>query len=118
MKITRVKKISQHRVFRDFKWPNNLHEFGRFNLIYGWNGCGKTTLSSLFAHIENRKNVNEGEVEFEFDGSQRCKGDEIDKTALPLVRVFNRNFVEATITIAHEYVAPILYLGKESREKH
>ena len=38
-------------VFRNFGWPTDLPEFGRHNLIYGWNGTGKTTLSRLFRDL-------------------------------------------------------------------
>src|SRR5690606_30778898 len=95
----------------------DLHGFGQFNLIYGWNGCGKTTLSSLFAHIEKGTNLAEGEIEFEIDDGRRCAGTTIANTSLPPVRVFNRPFVDATITAAGERVEPIYYLGEDSIEK-
>lgn len=117
MRITRVTKIRGHRVFRDFSWPNELHGFGQFNLIYGWNGCGKTTLSSLFAQIEKGTNLTEGEVEFQLDDDRRCAGSAIAGTNLPSVRVFNRDFITATITAAGERVEPIYYLGEDSIEK-
>lgn len=117
MRITRVTKIRGHRVFKDFAWPGELHGFGQFNLIYGWNGCGKTTLSSLFAHIEKGTNLAEGEVEFEIDGGRKCAGTTIASTNLPPVRVFNRDFINATITAAGERVEPIYYLGEDSIEK-
>jgi wobble nucleotide-excising tRNase len=117
MRITRVTKIRGHRVFRDFAWPSELHCFGQFNLIYGWNGCGKTTLSSLFAHIEKGASLTEGDVEFEIDEARKCVGTTIGGTNLPLVRVFNRDFINATITAAGERVEPIYYLGEDSIEK-
>jgi wobble nucleotide-excising tRNase len=117
MRISRVKRIRKHRVFRDFAWPNDLHSFGRFNLIYGWNGCGKTTLSSLFAHIEKGTNLTEGEVEFEIDECRSCAGTSLADTSLPPVRVFNRDFINATITTVGERVEPIYYLGVDSIEK-
>lgn len=117
MRITRVTKIRGHRVFRDFAWPGDLHGFGQFNLIYGWNGCGKTTLSSLFAHVEKGTNLTEGEVEFEIDDDRKCAGTTIASTNLPPVRVFNRAFIDATITAAGERVEPIYYLGEDSIEK-
>jgi len=117
MRITRVTKIHNHRVFRDFAWPCDLHCFGQFNLIYGWNACGKTTLSSLFAHLEKQTNLAEGEVEFEIDEDRKCCGTAIAGTNLPPVRVFNRDFINATITAAGERVEPIYYLGEDSIEK-
>ena len=117
MRISRITKIRGHRVFRDFAWPNDLHCFGRFNLIYGWNGCGKTTLSSLFALIEKKTNLTEGEVEFEIDNATKCTGTDLSNTNLPPVRVFNRDFINVTIMAAGERVEPIYYLGEGSIEK-
>lgn len=119
MRITRVTKIRGHRVFRDFSWPSDLHAFDQFNLIYGWNGCGKTTLSSLFAQIEKGTNLteDEGDVEFEIHDDRRCAGATIASTNLPPVRVFNRDFIDATITAVGERFEPIYYLGEDSIEK-
>ncbi|MBK8481853.1 MAG: AAA family ATPase [Proteobacteria bacterium] len=81
-------------MFRDFAWPSDLHCFGQFNLIYGWNGCGKTTLSSLFAHIEKGTNLAEGEVEFEIDDDRKCAGTTIATTNLPPVRGYSEQDLE------------------------
>ena len=66
--ITRISKIHGHRIFGDFSWPANLPEFGRFNLIYGWNASGKTTLSNLLRFLEKKEPILEGTVDFQIDG--------------------------------------------------
>ena len=117
MKITRLNKIRGHRVFSSFLWPTDLHEFGQFNLIYGWNGAGKTTLSNLFRAIEKRKDITEGEVEFHVDGNF-CPGNSLStNAALPIVRVFNRDYVEANFFASHSSLTPIFFLGEDSIEK-
>jgi len=117
MKVTRIGRIKGHRVFRDFAWPADLQPFGQFNLIYGWNGSGKTTLSSLLRRLENRSVVTEGEVEFEVDGATKVAGTDLATASLPPVRVFNRDFTEATVLAAGERMEPIYYLGEDSVEK-
>ncbi len=117
MRLSRITKIRSHRLFRDFAWPNDLHSFGQFNLIYGWNGCGKTTLSSLLAHIEKRAAISEGEIEFEFDGTAKAAGTALSSASLPQVRVFNRDFISATLQSAGSGIAPIYFLGEDSIEK-
>lgn len=115
MKISRLSKIRNHRVFRDFVWPNELPTFGQFNVIYGWNGTGKTTLSSLFAHLQDGRAITQGEVEFELDNGDKISGSEIPHTTVPPLRVFNRDFVAKTIeSIGQSNVAPIYFLGTES----
>lgn len=40
--------IRKFGLFKDFRWPNDLMEFERVNVIYGRNYSGKTTLSRIF----------------------------------------------------------------------
>jgi wobble nucleotide-excising tRNase len=115
VKLTRITKL-RHRVFRDFAWPSNLHAFGQFNVVYGWNGCGKTTLSSLLTLVEKRTALTEGELELEFDGATKITGADLATKAVPQVRVFNRDFINATLSQAGG-IAPIYFLGEDSVEK-
>ncbi len=115
MKLTRITKL-RHRVFRDFAWPSDLHAFGQFNVVYGWNGCGKTTLSSLLSLVEKKAALTEGEVELELDGSAKVGGSAFASAQLPQVRVFNRDFVNGTLSQAGG-IAPIYFIGEGSVEK-
>ncbi len=118
MRISRLPRIKRYRVFRDFTWPGDLHDFARFNVIYGWNGSGKTTLSSLFENLQDKRPVSNGDVVFALDDGRSVPGDRIPDESLPQVRVLNRDFVARTIeAIGESSVAPIYYLGKESIEK-
>ncbi|GJL66400.1 MAG: hypothetical protein NPIRA05_13710 [Nitrospirales bacterium] len=115
MSISRLSKIRNHRVFQNFVWPIELPAFAQFNVIYGWNGTGKTTLSSLFAHLQDGRAITQGEVDFELDSGGKISGADIPNTTLPTVRVFNRDFVAKTIdSISQSNVAPIYFLGTES----
>jgi wobble nucleotide-excising tRNase len=53
--IRRVQHIKEFGVFADFQWPAGLPEFKQFNLIYGWNYSGKTTLSRAFRCFEQKQ---------------------------------------------------------------
>ncbi len=116
MKINRINKMKSHRIFRAFTWPTDLPSFGQFNLIYGWNGSGKTTVSGLFRHIQTRTAITEGEVEFEIEGN-KIPGSSLDTAHLPEVRVFDREFIASTILAAGKQMNPIYYLGEDSVEK-
>lgn len=118
MRILRLPKIKQQRVFRNFVWPAELPSFAQFNVIYGWNGTGKTTLSSLFANLEEKRAIADGEVEFELDNGNKLSGVSLATATAPPVRVFNRDFVTRTIeSIDQGNVAPIYFLGAESIEQ-
>ncbi len=40
-------KIKNRPSFIDFKPASDLPEFKKYNLIYGWNGSGKTSFSRI-----------------------------------------------------------------------
>ncbi len=93
-----------------------LHDFGRFNLIYGWNGSGKSTLSNLFEHVADHRPVTEGQVEFVINGHP-VQGSALDTAAnLPNLRVFNREAVVRTISEAASPLGPIYYFGEVNVE--
>lgn len=122
MKISRINKILNYRIFREFRWHSGLHDFGRFNVIYGWNGSGKTALSTLFSHIEEKKDIVGSEVAFKVvNGKQThtIQGDSISASSeLPSVRVFNRDFIASTLkSIGESKVSAIYFLGKENIKK-
>lgn len=116
MKIARINRIRSHRIFRDFSWPAELPDFARFNVIYGWNGAGKTTLSNLFAHLQKKVPIVEGEVGFRF-GQNDVSGTDLNTSELPFVKVFNRDFVStALFASAGQQFSPIYYLGEDNVE--
>jgi wobble nucleotide-excising tRNase len=116
MKLTRIAKL-RLRVFRDFAWPTELHPFAQFNVIYGWNGSGKTTLSWLLSLVEKKTELLEGEAALEIDGTTKVAGSAFASAQLPQVRVFNRDFMNATLSQTNGGIAPIYFLGKDSVEK-
>jgi len=116
MAITRISRLRGCGVFRDFTWPTGLPEFGRYNLIYGWNGSGKTTISRLLRSLEARTAPTTGQVTLGVDGRD-VRGDEFAQVILP-VRVFNRDFIEESVFPREsDDLPPIFVLGKESVER-
>ena len=114
--IDRISKLKHPGVLHDFTWPQDLAAFGRYNLIYGWNGSGKTTISRLFHAIETRAAPTNYKAEVFIHG-QVIHGPAFSQATLP-VRVFNRDFVAANVTqTPGGDVPPILVLGEDSVEK-
>lgn len=113
--VTKICRLRHPGVLRDFSWPADLPTFGRYNLIYGWNGSGKTTISNLFRALELRKQP-EGEATLA-TASTTIAGNDFAQATLP-VRVFNRDFVTANVfPVGGGEVPPIFVLGEESAEK-
>lgn len=110
--IRKVHRITSFGVFDDFTWPNGLHEFKQFNLLFGWNYSGKTTLSRAFRCFELHKchgDFEHAEVHL------HC----VDGTVHTLsamkgphhYRVFNTDFVHENVFFDDGHVEPILILG-------
>ncbi|MEW6105271.1 MAG: AAA family ATPase [Bacillota bacterium] len=115
MKIMRFSRLRDCGIFRDFTWPNDLTEFGRYNLVYGWNGTGKTTLSRVLRSLEQRQQPKNGQVTIRIGGKD-IRGEDFPEATLP-VRVFNRDFVnEVVFPVQRKDLPPIYVFGKESVE--
>lgn len=115
--LTRIHRLRNYRIFRDFSWPTGLHDFGRYNVVYGWNGSGKTTLSTLLKHLQQRQALAEGTAEY-FFGDNRVLGLTADDPVVPKVRVFNREYVgRAVFETGAGQFPPVYYFGEDSAEK-
>ena len=102
----KINTLEKFGVFHDFSWDKGTPDFARFNLMYGWNRSGKTTLSRVFAAFEK------GEFDFEKypedvkfnikkDGS-RINQSYFQNGKNPIngkheVRVFNSDFVQDNV---------------------
>lgn len=117
MRIERFERITGYRIFRDFHWPDDLLDFPRYNLFYGWNGVGKTTLSSIFAALQASSSIVTGDVRLRIDGDTR-HGKDFGLLNAPPIRVFNRDTVNRTFfEDPNKELPPVYYLGEESAEK-
>ncbi len=118
-KINRIKNLGL--VFSDYVWNYNLPDyqlpnFKRYNLIYGWTGTGKTTLSKLFNALENDngKIIQGLEYEIEDNENNIYKQNEFFGKK---IRVFNEDYVENNIKIQEGKAKAIkLVLGDVNKE--
>lgn len=117
MQIKRIARIEQYRIFRDFTWPDDLPNFSRFNLIYGWNGVGKTTLSGLFSYLQTKQVMPEGRVDWLID-QRSVSSTNITNEQTPAVRVFNRDTVARSVFESSQgSLPPVYYLGEDTAKK-
>ena len=113
--ITRLDSIKNHRVFQDFRWASALDNFSRFNLIYGGNATGKTTLANLFRVMEKGWELSEGEFTVSIAG-RRISSKDLASESLPPIRVFNEGFINDNVFTLNGSVTPIFVIGERSIE--
>ena len=116
--IRRIQQIKAFGVFADYQWPSSLPEFKQFNLIYGWNYSGKTTLSRVFRCFEQKQ------PHVDFAGAQvQLKADDgkvydlSSPQSAPVFRVFNSDFIRENLSFTDGSATPILVLGEEDIAK-
>lgn len=118
--IKKINFIRNFGVFHNFSW-GTLQEFAAKNLIYGWNYSGRTTLSRLFACIEVGKfnaDYAGGHFEVLLDDNNTVDSNLLlTNTNLPIVKVFNDDFVQKNLKWNVGMFNPILLLGENSIEK-
>ena len=120
--LTKINTLKNFGIFKDFSW-NDLDDFKKKNLIYGWNYSGKTTLSKLFQNLEF-KDKDEGkyfpESEFIITTKKNTNYNQNNLENFPYnVKVFNTNYIKRVFTWddPHSDIQPILfYLGDTSGE--
>lgn len=116
--IRRIQHIKRFGVFGNFYWPEGLPEFKQFNLIYGWNYSGKTTLSRVFRCFEQKlphEDFAAAQVQLKVDdGTVHHLS---APREAPAFRVFNSDFVRENLSFDVGSAAPIVVLGADDIAK-
>jgi hypothetical protein len=119
----KVSKLKKFGIFRDFSWNSNTPDFARFNLIYGWNKSGKTTLSRVFVACEKKtteftKYPKDGEFEVATDGGTTINHSNC-QSGTKQIRVFNKDFIEDNVSFDPTNPSnPIVYVSEEDIESN
>ncbi|HEY9481197.1 MAG TPA: AAA family ATPase [Candidatus Paceibacterota bacterium] len=127
MRIKRITKIKKTGILHNFDGSNLLNpdlNFKEINLIFGWNGTGKTTLSRILRCYEvgevcnKLKKYTELECDIELDTGGNLS--QADFSSKQQIRVFNKDFVDENVFQDKEQdggnVRALFYLGKEKIE--
>lgn len=111
--IGKIKTIKNLGIYKDYKVDSKLKNFNRYNLFYGWNGSGKTTISRLFKIIERKEIPNEySDLKFEIEiGSQKYNEKNFMNNNENIF-VFNEEFIRENINW-DEKINKILLLSKD-----
>jgi len=111
--INNILIIKHCGIFQDFEWKT-IPDFKRFNLIYGWNRSGKTTLSRIIHSACSKVfPFDDPDARFELNADIGTVKSEDFSFALSSVRVFNSDFVRNNIRFDTLHAEPIVYVSEE-----
>ncbi|MEI7579498.1 MAG: AAA family ATPase [bacterium] len=123
--ITKIQKLKNFGIFHDFSWFSAVPEFKKYNLIYGWNRSGKTTISRVFASCQKRcvydkdnfkQYPENGEFEIKIDDGTTVKNTDVETNVLP-IKIFNQDFIDENISFdPADSCNPIVYVSEEDIE--
>lgn len=118
--LRKIRELKNYRFFQNFKWDeNDCSLFEKFNLIYGWNGCGKTTLCDFYRDLETGT-ISEASATFSLlfeDSNSSIHPINQDRLAtIPYrFKVFHQEYISENIKV--DTVRHIFSVGKEQAEK-
>lgn len=115
--IEKIDNINKFGSYQNYSW-NCTKDFSDFNLIFGWNYSGKTTLSRIFRSFEKQ------ELPEHYESGTftiTCKGGTTyteKSLSTPLsIRVFNEDFTEDNFHWKEDAAAePFFILGEKNFE--
>ena len=120
--ISQITSLRNLGIFRDYKRSKtrNPPEFRRYNLIYGFNGSGKTVLSRVLSSLEtgdlDPRLSAAGSFEVRLSDGETIRSDGSLEGLKGSVAVFNVDFVEESIRWRDGTANPVFYIGKEQAE--
>lgn len=106
--IIKINRLTNFANFRQFQWGNNT-SFTKYNLLYGWNYSGKTTLSRLFHLLANPTSLSQWQgCQFEVELQNGTKLTQTNLANPPNIKVFNRDFIQNNFQQEHK--APAVFI--------
>lgn len=116
--LRRIESISNAAVWSGYDGKvSTAPDFGRYNLIYGWNASGKTTLSRVFDLFGGTGGVRlptNARVRVSVGNEVLDSAREQDRHRI-MIRVFNRDFIDANLQRDDYTHAPALFIvGQEN----
>ena len=112
-KITKLKNLG---VYTDFSWGSDLPDLKQYNVIYGWNGTGKTTLSKMLGALNTGNHPEFSTLEYSIldsNGNSHTQGSEFTTK----IKVFNSEFISNNVDfnrLSSKTIAVVL--GEENKE--
>ncbi|MBO0341013.1 AAA family ATPase [Flagellimonas profundi] len=117
--ISKIEFIKDFGILKDISNTGQIQGFEKYNLIYGWNGSGKSTFSKLFNCLKSKTlndSFKKGAFSFRTDDGIVLNSKSIDNIPEGLkIEVFNEHFVDENIDWDN-ITKKLLYISKKKVE--
>ena len=112
--IRRFDRIDNIGPFSDWRWPDDTPEFKKFNLIYGHNGSGKTSLARLLRMLA-------GQSESSSSFRVACDGGTAAQDDLSIlggvdIRIYDIGYKQQIVFREEGTTTPIFSIGAEQHD--
>lgn len=106
--IVKINRLTNFGNYRQFQWGSTTN-FTKYNLIYGWNYSGKTTLSRLFQVLAMPTELTQWQgCQFEVELQGGAKLTHANLANPQRIKVFNRDFIQSNFQ--QENKAPAVFI--------
>ncbi|MDZ7839633.1 MAG: AAA family ATPase [Gammaproteobacteria bacterium] len=118
--IQSIASLKQLPVFPDDSTVSESPRLRKYNVVYGFNGCGKTTLSRVFACLGTGERHEDWAADSTYtvkftDGTQ-VRTESLDAALKQRILVFNIDFIARKLRWKEGEANPIFYLGRDQKD--
>lgn len=111
--LQKITKIKGFGILDNHKTETIIKPFNVYNLVYGWNGSGKTTFARLLRCLENKENHSEfPEADFVIVSENIGKIDSKTYGHNLEIKVFNQDFIKENLNLFNATTNPIVFISK------
>lgn len=109
--IIKINRLTNFGNYRQFQWGITAN-FTKYNLIYGWNYSGKTTLSRLFQVLAMPSELTQWQgCQFEVELQGGAKLTHANLANPQRIKVFNRDFIQSNFQQEHNKAPAVFIVG-------
>lgn len=111
--LQKVLKIKGFGVLDNHMTDKPMKPFNIYNLIYGWNGSGKTTFGRLLRSLEKKENhIEFSGADFVVESESSGKVESKTYNHNLEIKVFNQDFIKENLDLFDAQTKPIVFISK------